>query len=99
MLLVYYPVVSVVTFFTYLKDKRSAQQDRWRTPESSLHFLALIGGWPGAALAQSFLRHKSRKQSFRTIYWLTVIIHCAVVGWILYPTETDKWPMILGWLN
>lgn len=48
--------LSVFTFFSYSLDKYKAQKGSWRTPESTLHVLALFGGWPGAALAQQVIR-------------------------------------------
>ncbi|CAN7381955.1 DUF1294 domain-containing protein [Acidovorax sp. LjRoot129] len=76
--------VNLVTFWTYAADKNAATQRRWRTPESSLHLLSLLGGWPGAWLAQQTLRHKSSKREFRAVYWLTVVVHCtALAAWVL----------------
>ena len=46
-------------------------------PQGRLHLLALAGGWPGALLAQQFLRHKSAKASFRTVFWATVVLNVA----------------------
>jgi uncharacterized membrane protein YsdA (DUF1294 family) len=31
----------------YAKDKRAAEWGKWRTSESTLHTVSLIGGWPG----------------------------------------------------
>lgn len=76
---------SVVTFITYAIDKSAARKGRWRTNEGTLHLLSLIGGWPGALIAQSALRHKSQKQPFRAIFWLTVIVNCAVLAWLSAP--------------
>ena len=78
-----YFTLSIVTYLAYGFDKAKAKRDTQRTPESSLHLLALLGGWPGAALAQQLLRHKSKKQPFRNIYWLTVIINLAALVWLL----------------
>ncbi|WP_318440087.1 cold shock and DUF1294 domain-containing protein [Photobacterium leiognathi] len=75
--LVAYLVLSVVTFAVYAHDKRAAQAEKWRTKEATLHLLALIGGWPGALWAQKILRHKSQKQPFKAILWLTIIVNCA----------------------
>jgi len=41
-----------------------------------------VGGWPGALIAQQTLRHKSRKESFRAVFWVTVVLNCAVLGWL-----------------
>ena len=65
-----YIVVSALTFVLYSKDKSAAQSGKWRTAESTLHLFSLIGGWPGAAIAQSQLRHKSKKLSFKVVYGL-----------------------------
>lgn len=72
--------LNLVTFFTYALDKSAAQQGRWRTKESHLHLLALLGGWPAAWWAQQWLRHKSRKQEFRSVYWGTVLLNCAALA-------------------
>lgn len=71
------------TFFTYAFDKSAAQRGAWRTPEQTLHLMALLGGWPAAWWAQQWLRHKSSKASFRTIYWCTALLHSAALGAIV----------------
>lgn len=80
--------LSFVTFLAYWRDKNAAERGAWRTSEQTLHALSLAGGWPGAWLAQRLLRHKSRKTSFRTVYWGTVVAHIAMVSawaWRLMP--------------
>lgn len=79
--------INLLTFLVYAIDKSAAQNGRWRTKESHLHLLSLAGGWPGAWFAQQWLRHKSRKQPFRAVYWATVCIHGSVLaawagGWL-----------------
>ena len=75
--------INLRTFVTYAMDKSAAQSGRWRTPEKHLHLLSLAGGWPGAWCAQQWLRHKSSKQEFRTVYWATVVLHCtALAAWV-----------------
>jgi uncharacterized membrane protein YsdA (DUF1294 family) len=83
-----YGVLSLVAFLMYRADKSAARQGRRRTPESTLHTIALIGGWPGALVARPAFRHKTRKQPFRSIFWATVIANCvalAVVVWAGQP--------------
>ena len=75
--------INLLTFVTYAIDKSAAQSGRWRTSEKHLHLLSLAGGWPGAWCAQQWLRHKSSKQEFRTVYWATVVLHCtALAAWV-----------------
>jgi uncharacterized membrane protein YsdA (DUF1294 family) len=79
-----YAIASVATFVAYAIDKRAARSNARRTPESTLHLLALAGGWPGALMAQAFLRHKTQKTSFRAVFWSTVAVNCAaLVGFLL----------------
>ncbi|MGJ7488063.1 DUF1294 domain-containing protein [Variovorax sp. LT2P21] len=75
--------LSLLTFFVYGFDKHAAETGRWRTQESTLHLLALIGGWPGAWCAQRLFRHKVRKASFMTLYWATALADiAAAVAWL-----------------
>ena len=76
MIVMIYGVMSLLTFIAYALDKSAAQSGQWRTKESTLHYLAILGGWPGAYLAQKYLRHKSKKKSFLTIFWVTVVFNC-----------------------
>ncbi|QDS95650.1 hypothetical protein FF011L_44480 [Roseimaritima multifibrata] len=81
-----YFVASAVAFVAYSLDKSAAKQGRWRTQESTLHLFGLVGGWPGAAVAQSLLRHKSRKQSFQVVFWFTIVLNCSALGWLFSPS-------------
>lgn len=76
-------LLSLLTFFIYGFDKNAAETGRWRTAENTLHLLSLVGGWPGAWVAQRLFRHKVRKTSFMAGYWATVLAHLAAVGaWV-----------------
>ena len=68
-----YIVMSIICFIVYFMDKSAAASRQWRTKESTLLLFGLLGGWPGGILAQQFLRHKSVKSSFRSVFWGTVI--------------------------
>ncbi len=71
----WYAIASVLTYFLYARDKRRSMDGGWREPERGLHFFELIGGWPGAFIAQRRLRHKSAKVSFQLVFWLIVALH------------------------
>ncbi|MGC3984356.1 MAG: DUF1294 domain-containing protein [Pseudorhodoferax sp.] len=72
-----YLIASAVCFLAYALDKSAATAGRWRTPESTLLLLGLVGGWPGAILAQQLLRHKTSKAAFRAAFWGTVVFNAA----------------------
>ena len=78
----FYLVLSLITFIAYAIDKSAAKSGRWRTQESTLHTLALFGGWPGAFVAQNSLRHKSSKAEFKSVYWVTVLLNLGGLYWL-----------------
>ena len=86
LILALYLVASLLTFIMYAADKSAAKKGNWRTQESTLHLLSLAGGWPGALIAQQKLRHKSKKQSFRLVFWVTVLLNFAAFVWLFTPT-------------
>ena len=78
-------VINGLTYVFYAVDKRSAIKGRWRVPESRLHLLGLLGGWPSALLAQQTFRHKTKKVRFRVVFWLTVLLNVGVSVWLHLP--------------
>lgn len=70
-----YAVASAFAYYFYWDDKRRAKLGEWRIPEANLHFWALIGGWPGAFIAQQQFRHKTKKIPFQIVFWLVVMAH------------------------
>jgi len=82
--LLLYMAASLISFGQYWHDKGRALSGGRRTPESSLHLVELLGGWPGALLAQQVFRHKTRKPSYQLLFWLIVTAHQAFWGdWLL----------------
>lgn len=88
----WYGVASVLAFIAYAIDKSAAVGSGWRTAESSLHLLGLLGGWPGALVAQRMFRHKTSKAEFRVVFWATVVVN--VVGFVVWASPWGEW--VLG---
>ena len=76
-----YLVVSAISFSVYRRDKLAARQNQWRTGEGTLILLGLLGGWPGAFVAQQLFHHKTKKRSFQIVFWITVVLN--VLGLVL----------------
>jgi len=76
-----YVGASIVTFVAYAVDKRAAVEGDWRVPEGSLLALGVVGGWPGAIVAQQVFRHKTMKASFQGMFWISVVVN--VLGFVL----------------
>ena len=81
-----YILMSIVTYVMYAIDKNAAQKGKWRTSENTLHLLSLLGGWMGALYAQNQLRHKSKKQPFKSILWLTIFVNIGAFVWTFTPS-------------
>lgn len=90
-----YAALSLITFIAYAIDKSAARRGAWRTKEGTLHTLSLAGGWPGALIAQQTLRHKTKKTSFRAVFWVTVLLNCAALAWLHTDDGRDAWETVL----
>ncbi|RZJ93545.1 MAG: DUF1294 domain-containing protein [Brevundimonas sp.] len=76
-------VLQLVAFSLFWLDKTQARNGGRRVRESTLLTIALFGGF-GALLAQHLLRHKTRKEPFRTRLGGVVVVHLAGVAAILW---------------
>lgn len=72
---VYALVMAAISYGCYALDKRRARAKEWRISESALHLTELLGGWPGAFLAQRRLRHKVSKPNFQFVFWSIVLAY------------------------
>lgn len=89
--------VSVFTYVMYAHDKHRAVSKGWRVPESSLHLAELLGGWPGAFLAQRRLRHKCSKPGYQVIFWLIVLLYQIVAVDMMREQRLSR--AAIGFLN
>ena len=96
----------MVTFLFYGLDKRAATRGGWRTSEARLHLFELLGGWPGALLAQRVFRHKTRKAEFQVVFYLAVVANLGALGWLLCAdagvdlrSTVGLTQVTLGWLQ
>lgn len=72
--------INVVTFAAYAVDKRAARLGQFRTPEATLHLLALVGGTPAALFAQQSLRHKTKDRLFQWVTTGVVMLQLVMVA-------------------
>ena len=79
-----YAVASLTCFVAYMIDKSAAQCGQWRTPEATLLLLGLIGGWPGALMAQQWLRHKTAKRSFQWKFRISIVVNTVLFLYFAY---------------
>ncbi len=67
--------ISGITYLAYASDKRRARAKQWRVSEAQLHLMEMVGGWPGAFLAQRNLRHKCSKGNYQLVFWTIILAH------------------------
>ncbi len=78
-LLIIFLLFNVVTFCVFWWDKEAARDGHWRVSEARLLQFAFIGGSLGAFAAQRLLRHKTRKEPFRTLLMAILILHAVLI--------------------
>lgn len=76
--------MSLAAYVAYWIDKSAAVRGDWRIKESTLHLFEVLGGWPGALLAQRRLHHKNRKVSYQIEFFLLVILDLGVLCYAGY---------------
>ncbi len=82
----WYLCLNLATLATYRQDKMAAQRKRWRTRESTFHWLALLGGWPAAMAAQHRYRHKTQKAGFNRVLRLCMVLNCVAAALLVRST-------------
>ncbi|MBI1199312.1 MAG: DUF1294 domain-containing protein [Phenylobacterium sp.] len=80
----YLLAINGVTFAAFALDKRAAERRQWRVLERRLLMLAAFGGTPGAIAGQQILRHKTRKEPFRTSLWVIFGVQAVLLAWVAY---------------
>ena len=56
--------INVLTFLLYGIDKWKARRGKWRIPEDTLIWLAIVGGSIGALLGMNLFSHKTQHKKF-----------------------------------
>lgn len=80
-LLVVYLLLNLIAFCAYGWDKHKAIGDKWRTKESTLLILGLLGPW-GALCGMYLFHHKTKKPVFK-LNFLFLVIHIILLFVIL----------------
>ncbi|KAJ3214164.1 hypothetical protein HK099_007000 [Clydaea vesicula] len=82
----YAVTVNAGSYALFGYDKMQAQAKKWRVPEKTLQFSALLGGWIGGIAAMKQFRHKTVKTEFQRPYYLAVALNvlCIAGGAVAY---------------
>lgn len=72
--------INLVTLALFGLDKALARGRRRRVRESTLLWLALIGGTPGAYAGRRLFRHKTRKEPFSSRLLGIAVLQAVAIG-------------------
>ena len=85
----WYAGINTAAVCLFWWDKFRAKTNGWRVPEKTLQLSALLGGnhfnigWIGGMWAMEQFRHKTKKESFRTPYFICTGLNVAALGYYL----------------
>lgn len=92
----YVLAINALEFLAFAWDKHCARKGMWRISESTLLLLALIGGSLGAIAGQRVLRHKTRKEPFRTKLLVIAGLQVIALVALIFPDVRNALWGILG---
>ena len=78
--LVFYALMTIVTFVLYGVDKRKAKKGQWRIPEKTLLLFAACFGGLGAFLGMKIFRHKTKHTSFKILVPTFMIVQFILIA-------------------
>jgi uncharacterized membrane protein YsdA (DUF1294 family) len=81
--LIYLAVMSVITFFMYIADKKKAQKGKWRISEKALLCMSFFGGAAGGYSAMKLVHHKTKHWYFHAVNILGLLWQYGLLAWWL----------------
>ena len=75
LLILYFVIISIITFLLMYIDKNRAIKNQWRIPESTLINLSILGGGIGTYMGMYIFRHKTRHPKFTIFIPITIILN------------------------
>lgn len=88
-IIIYLLVVNVAALVYYGVDKYKSRKGMWRTPESRLLCIALIGGALGALLGMYIFRHKTQHTRFKYGVPFMLLAQLALLVYVFLGGKND----------
>ncbi|MCR5345175.1 MAG: DUF1294 domain-containing protein [Lachnospiraceae bacterium] len=83
-LIAYLIIINVIGLAVMGIDKLKAMRgDKWRIPEKTLFFVALIGGSLGTTVGMYTFRHKTKHWYFTTFMPIIFVLQACLIAWLL----------------
>ncbi|WP_117170529.1 DUF1294 domain-containing protein [Paraliobacillus sediminis] len=78
-IIIYVFLVNLIAFILMGLDKRKAKKGKWRIPEKTLWFSAVMGGAFGSLLGMQLFRHKTKHKAFTIGMPLVIMLHITII--------------------
>ena len=78
----YLLAINAVAFIVYGIDKYKAKKAKWRIPETTLLFLAVLGGSIGAWMGMKVWHHKTMHKKFKYGIPAILLIQIALMTYL-----------------
>lgn len=82
--LIYLAIINALGFALMLIDKHKAKKKRWRIRESTLLWVAALGGSVGSLVGMYTVRHKTKHMQFVIGIPAMFIVQCALLFWFWF---------------
>lgn len=83
LVIIYFCIVSLVSFVITVFDKSAAKRGAWRLPEATLMLVGLFGGALAMYITMQTIRHKTKHKKFMIGLPLEIALHAAIVFFVL----------------
>jgi len=80
----YLLIINVLAFVLYGIDKRKAKKAKYRIPESTLLWMARLGGGVGSWLGIKAFHHKTKHVRFRIVVPLWTILWASAIAMVFF---------------
>lgn len=81
--IIYLVMINLVGFIVMFTDKQRAIHKKWRIPEKTLFFIAIIGGSLGTIFGMNIFRHKTKHPNFKYGFPIILIIQIVFIYLLL----------------
>lgn len=75
----YFIFMNILGFIIMYIDKSKAKKHKWRIKETTLFYIAILGGALGSILGMKVFHHKTKHKTFTIGMPLIFFIHCLII--------------------
>lgn len=85
--LVYLAIISLISYFLCIYDKRAAIKQKSRIPEKTLFLFSFLGGSIAMLITMKIIRHKTLHKRFMIGFPLIILLQIGLAFILIYLTR------------